>query len=167
MVGHYDLLLQVFANLVGNAMKFTEAGGRIVIRAYLLESELENTNIEAKQIEEGGWIVSPPPPRPIELHLQSENHSDRFVRIEISDTGSGIEPEDQEAIFERFFRVENRVHTLEGTGLGLSIVRNIIDKHHSKVNLVSELGVGTTFWFDLAVFEEKLVPEENQLLEVI
>ncbi len=166
VVGHYDLLLQVFANLVGNAMKFTEAGGRIVIRAYLLESDSENSNIEAKQIEQGGWIVSPPPPRPIELHLQSENHSNQFVRIEISDTGSGIEPEDQEAIFERFFRVENRVHTLEGTGLGLSIVRNIIDKHHSKVNLISELGIGTTFWFDLAVFEEKSVTEENQLLEV-
>ena len=141
--------------------KFTESAGRIVIRAYLLESD-----IEIEQIEQGGWIVSPPPPRPTELHLQSENYSNQFVRIEISDTGSGIEPEDQEAIFERFFRVENRVHTLEGTGLGLSIVRNIIDKHHSKVNLVSELGIGTTFWFDLAVFEEKLVPEENKLLEV-
>ncbi|MEO0969594.1 MAG: ATP-binding protein, partial [Cyanobacteria bacterium J06639_18] len=49
-------------------------------------------------------------------------------------------------------RVENRVHTLEGTGLGLSIVRNIIEKHHSKMNLVSEVGVGTTFWFDLEVY---------------
>jgi two-component system sensor histidine kinase NblS len=75
-----------------------------------------------------------------------------MVRIEISDTGSGIEPKDQQAIFERFYRVENRVHTLEGTGLGLSIVKNIIEKHHSKVNLVSEVGVGTTFWFDLTVF---------------
>ncbi len=172
VVGHYDLLLQVFANLVGNGMKFTELGGKIVIRAYLLEPDLESSNVEAKQIEQGGWIVSPPPPRPIELELElelnlpPEPNDQKFVRIEISDTGSGIAPEDQEAIFERFFRVENRVHTLEGTGLGLSIVRNIIEKHHSKVNLVSELGVGTTFWFDLAVFEEKLVPEENHLLEV-
>lgn len=166
VVGHYDLLLQVFANLVGNGMKFTEAGGKIVIRAYLLVSDSEIKNIEAEQIEQGGWIVSPPPPRPIELHLQSKHHSHQFVRIEISDTGSGIEPEDQEAIFERFFRVENRVHTLEGTGLGLSIVKNIMDKHHSKVHLVSEVGVGTTFWFDLAVFEEQPVTEKNKFVEV-
>ncbi|NJL40479.1 MAG: HAMP domain-containing protein [Leptolyngbyaceae cyanobacterium SL_5_9] len=77
-----------------------------------------------------------------------------YVRIEISDTGIGIDPEDQEAIFDRFFRVENRVHTLEGTGLGLSIVRNIIEKHHSSVHLVSEVGVGTTFWFDLTVHQD-------------
>ncbi|HAG85205.1 MAG TPA: PAS domain-containing sensor histidine kinase [Cyanobacteria bacterium UBA12227] len=125
VLGHYDLLLQVFDNLVGNAMKFTEPGGRVAIRAYLLDSDLNH---------------------------QEET---RRIRIEISDTGIGIDAEDQEAIFDRFFRVENRVHTLEGTGLGLSIVRNIIEKHHTRVYLVSEVGIGTTFWFDLDVFEEK------------
>ena len=37
------------------------------------------------------------------------------------------------------------------------IVRNIVEKHQTNVNLVSEVGVGTTFWFDLAVFEEETV----------
>jgi two-component system, OmpR family, sensor histidine kinase NblS len=119
--GHYDLLLQVFANLVGNSLKFTPAGGKVVLRAYPLPAQEEDEN--------------------------------KLIRIEISDTGIGIDAEDREAIFERFFRVENRVHTLEGTGLGLSIVRNIIDKHHSSVHLVSEVGTGTTFWFDLPVVE--------------
>jgi two-component system sensor histidine kinase NblS len=125
VLGNYDLLLQVFGNLIGNSLKFTLVGGKVVIRAYQLDAN-------------------------------SNSHHSGKVRIEISDTGIGIAPEDQRAIFDRFFRVENRVHTLEGTGLGLSIVRNIIDRHHSQVNLVSEVGIGTTFWFDLEVFEEQI-----------
>jgi two-component system, OmpR family, sensor histidine kinase NblS len=84
------------------------------------------------------------------------------VRIEVSDTGIGISAEDKEAIFERFFRVENRVHTLEGTGLGLSIVRNIIEKHNSRVYIDSEVGVGTTFWFELPIYQA----EVEQIVEV-
>ena len=119
--GNYDLLLQVLTNLIGNALKFTLKGGKVLIRAYPLSDD------DAGQI-----------------------------RVEIADTGIGIEPDDQAAIFDRFYRVENRVHTLEGTGLGLSIVRNILDKHHASVNLVSESGVGTTFWFDLNMYREDL-----------
>jgi len=73
------------------------------------------------------------------------------VRIEIADTGSGISQADQEKIFDRFYRVENSVHTEQGTGLGLSIVRGIIEKHGGEIRMASELGVGTTFWFDLAL----------------
>ena len=133
VVGHYDLLLQVLANLVGNALKFTEAKGKVALRAY----ELANTSSFERVPQ---------------------------VRVEISDTGTGISLEDQQAIFDRFFRVENRVHTLEGTGLGLSIVRNIIEeKHHSHVHLVSELGVGTTFWFDLNIFDEETKSESQDI----
>jgi two-component system sensor histidine kinase NblS len=71
------------------------------------------------------------------------------LRIEIADTGYGISEADQERIFERFYRVENAVHTEAGTGLGLSIVRGNLDKHGSRVRMASEPGVGTTFWFDL------------------
>jgi len=134
VLGHYDLLLQVFINLVGNSLKFTPSGGTVTIRAYLLE-------IETNEPEPGNdpFNVLESIPR---------------VRIEIADTGIGIPSEDQQAIFDRFFRVENRVHTLEGTGLGLSIVRNIVEKHQSRVHLSSEVGVGTTFWFDLAAFQD-------------
>ncbi|KPQ36300.1 MAG: two-component system, OmpR family, sensor histidine kinase NblS [Phormidesmis priestleyi Ana] len=124
-LGNYDLLLQVFGNLVGNALKFTPAGGKVMIRAYRAPYKTNRLNPQLIQ----------------------------NVRIEIGDTGLGIDAEDQAAIFDRFFRVENRVHTLEGTGLGLSIVKNIMDKHNAQVNLVSEVGVGTTFWFDLPVYD--------------
>ncbi len=130
--GNYDLLLQVLANLVGNAMKFTSKGDRVVLRAYQLDAPSD-----PERSYQGIQCITPPK-----------------VRIEISDTGIGIAPEDQAAIFDRFFRVENRVHTLEGTGLGLSIVRNIVDRHRSQVQLVSEDGVGTTFWIDLNAYQE-------------
>ncbi|WP_081942854.1 two-component system sensor histidine kinase NblS [Myxosarcina sp. GI1] len=126
VLGHYDLLLQVLTNLVGNSLKFTHAGGKVTIRAYPVEPD----------------TVIPTQPQQ--------------VRVEVIDTGIGISPEDKEAIFERFFRVENRVHTLEGTGLGLSIVRNIIEKHNSQVHLTSEVGKGTTFWFDLPIYDKSL-----------
>ena len=127
VLGHYDLLLQVFTNLVGNALKFTNSGGTVTIKAYKVAPE-NSTSIPQ-------------------------------IRIEVKDTGIGIAPEDKEAIFERFFRVENRVHTLEGTGLGLSIVKNIIDKHNSQVFIESEVGLGTTFWFDLPVYQEIVAAE--------
>jgi two-component system sensor histidine kinase NblS len=150
VVGHYDLLLQVFTNLVGNSLKFTEPGGKVAMRAYLVG---ESTNLEAN-----GQSTSFLAPSTVcvisgDSSLDLER-PDKFVRIEVADTGIGIDLEDQDAIFDRFFRVENRVHTLEGTGLGLSIVRNIIEKHNSKVNLISEVGRGTTFWFDLKVYQE-------------
>jgi two-component system, OmpR family, sensor histidine kinase NblS len=133
--GNYDLLLQVFANLVGNALKFTLNSGQVVIRAYVLPATAPDL-----------------PPE--------------HVRIEVTDTGIGIAPEDQAAIFDRFYRVENRVHTLEGTGLGLSIVQNIINKHHSSVHLASEVGVGTTFWFDLLIYPTATAPAQTLLTNI-
>jgi two-component system sensor histidine kinase NblS len=92
---------------------------------------------------------------------ESNTLNQAAVRVEVIDTGIGISADDKEAIFERFFRVENRVHTLEGTGLGLSIVRNIIEKHNSRVYIDSEVGVGTTFWFELPVYQAKALTSDQ------
>jgi two-component system sensor histidine kinase NblS len=151
VVGHYDLLLQVFTNLVGNALKFTEPGGKVAIRAYRL-----GNNLKMASYQTGDFLS---PPAEDVLVNDDSDPVPQFVRVEVADTGIGIDFEDQNAIFDRFFRVENRVHTLEGTGLGLSIVRNIIEKHSSRVHLVSEVGRGTTFWFDLRVFQEQSVAD--------
>ena len=122
--GNYDLLLQVFDNLVGNAVKFSSSGDMVQLRAYLWP---DTCPVNAED-------ASSPLPR---------------LRVEVADSGSGISEEDCRRVFERFYRVENAVHTEAGTGLGLSIVRGILQKHGSDISMVSELGVGTTFWFDL------------------
>lgn len=76
-------------------------------------------------------------------------NSNKMVRVEITDTGIGMQDSNRSKIFDRFYRLENYVHTLEGTGLGLSIVKNIVHKHNSDIFFSTELNSGTTFWFDL------------------
>ena len=132
--GNWDLLLQVFDNLVGNGLKFTASGGNLALRAYPWPDTCQLDPTTAPNPNNPTCTLTAPLPR---------------LRVEIADTGSGISREDQERIFERFYRVENAVHTEVGTGLGLSIVRGILDKHGTSVRMASELGVGTTFWFDL------------------
>lgn len=133
VLGNWDLLLQVFDNLVGNGLKFTASGGHLLLRAYPWPDECRLD--PGRATDEGPTCtLSSPLPR---------------LRVEIADTGCGISQADQDRIFERFYRVENAVHTEAGTGLGLSIVRGILEKHGATVQMVSEPGVGTTFWFDL------------------
>jgi len=132
--GNWDLLLQVFDNLVGNGLKFTASGGRLMLRAYPWPDTCPIDPSTEASGDNPTCALTAPLPR---------------LRVEIADTGSGISREDQQRIFERFYRVENAVHTEVGTGLGLSIVRGILEKHGTQVRMASELEVGTTFWFDL------------------
>ncbi len=67
------------------------------------------------------------------------------VKVSVKDNGIGIPEDDIPFIFDRFYRVEKKVHTIKGTGLGLTIVKRIIEKHNGRIYCESELGHGTTF----------------------
>ncbi|MBN2707369.1 MAG: ATP-binding protein, partial [Deltaproteobacteria bacterium] len=109
--GDEEALHQAITNLLDNAIKYTPAGGRVMV--------------------------------------QLESRSQEAI-IRVTDTGIGIEPEDQERIFERFYRVDKaRSRELGGTGLGLSIVRHIIRSHQGRVRVESRPGNGSSFIINL------------------
>jgi signal transduction histidine kinase len=101
---------QVLLNLLANALKFTPEGGRIDVRAGLVD-----------------WMAE----------------------ISVADTGVGIAPEDQEAIFEEFRQVGTAAKKVEGTGLGLALSRKFVELHGGRIWVKSEVGVGSTFAFTL------------------
>jgi signal transduction histidine kinase len=75
-----------------------------------------------------------------------------MVRIEISDSGVGIPPEELDNVWERYYKVD-KTHrrSVQGTGLGLSIVKNILKLHHARYGVESTVGEGSTFWFELEI----------------
>ena len=70
------------------------------------------------------------------------------VTIEVEDTGKGIPPEEQERVFERFYRGSDSV-AADGFGLGLSIAKRMVDVMGGEIGLRSTPGRGSTFWVRL------------------
>jgi signal transduction histidine kinase len=76
---------------------------------------------------------------------------DGFVEVSVSDTGVGIAPEDQEAVFEEFRQVGTAEKKAEGTGLGLTLCRKFVELHGGRIWVTSQVGVGSTFTFTIPV----------------
>ncbi len=75
-----------------------------------------------------------------------------YLEISVEDEGIGISEENQKKVFDRFFRVENKTHTVKGTGLGLHLVKVAVEKHHhGKVFVKSKLNEGSTFGIVLPI----------------
>ncbi len=109
-------MARVLDNLVGNALKYTQAGGRIAIG---LEA------FSGRRFGERG---------------------SRFLELSVSDTGPGIPPADLPRLFDRYFRADARRRGLaDGTGLGLHVVKRVVEAHGGWVRVESELGKGATF----------------------
>jgi signal transduction histidine kinase len=86
------------------------------------------------------------------------------VRIEIEDTGEGIEKEQLPYIWERYYKAD-KTHRrpIIGTGLGLSIVITVLELHHAEYCVISEKEHGSIFWFELPIIS--IVTNDNDIAE--
>jgi signal transduction histidine kinase len=122
VLGDQDRISQILNSLVTNAYLYTLPKGRIAIEAR------EDRN-KSRPRGSGGWVV-----------------------VSVSDTGIGIAVEDQDLIFERFFRAEHPVvRHHQGRGLSLSIAKSLVELHGGRIWFESTPGVGSTFSFALPV----------------
>lgn len=78
------------------------------------------------------------------------------IEVSIEDTGIGMSKEVVSHIFERFYR-EDKARNVEGNGLGLAIVKSIVDLHHGKIDILSQVDVGTNFIVRLPIEKQKLI----------
>ena len=75
---------------------------------------------------------------------------DKKIRVEIKDTGNGIKEEDLPHIWEKYYHSKKKhKRNVIGTGIGLSIVKTILESHKFKYGVISEVGKGTTFYFEI------------------
>jgi PAS domain S-box-containing protein len=88
------------------------------------------------------------------------------LHIAVGDSGVGIAPEEQDKVFDRFFRGSNNTPGSTGTGLGLAIVRELMTRHGGKVSLESEVGQGSVFTLEFPLLEDERLPETlNEVTE--
>jgi two-component system sensor histidine kinase BaeS len=127
--------IQVCVEISGDTEKMTINGD-----AGRLDQVLANLVANALRHTPAGGTIS----------LRAEP-VDGGVRIQVGDTGEGIPPEDLPAVFDRFWKGDrSRSHALgAGSGLGLAIAQQLVRAHGGRIEVESELGVGTTFTMEL------------------
>jgi len=119
-------LRQIFLNLAENAIKFTAAGGEVVL---LARAVLEDVGGD----EEGPMVV-----------LRGVRRT--MVEVRVIDTGIGIPQSERERVFDAFYQVDSSsTREQGGTGLGLSIVRRLVEAHDGRVTIESNEPEGTVF----------------------
>jgi signal transduction histidine kinase len=125
-------LEQVVTNLVENAIKYNHPGGSVTVTA---KTETHENRGKSSLIARRKFAESPAP---------------QWIRIAVTDTGTGISAEDLPRLFDRFYRGD-KARVAGGTGLGLSIAKEIVTAHGGTLTVESKLGQGSTFTMSLPV----------------
>ncbi|MDM8527013.1 PAS domain S-box protein [Anaerolineales bacterium HSG24] len=138
-------LSQIIINLLNNAIKFTEHGG-VTFSVH--------RRAESKEAEKSSEVSKLP------------NSNAEKIRFQIADTGIGIPPDKLADIFTPFKQVGAQALSTEGTGLGLAISRKLTKLLGGDLHVKSQLGEGSTFWFDLHLDEVKAWQDQDtQIVE--
>lgn len=156
-MGVYEFCESDIGEVVGRAI---ELSGRRVQTANMqlsedIEPDLPPVNLDANAFTLAvlnlidNAIKYAPDGKKIEVTLKREG--DRVV-LGVRDWGPGIETEEHERIFERFYRAKNiRLKPIRGSGIGLALVQHIARAHHGVATVVSEPGKGSTFRISLPI----------------
>jgi PAS domain S-box-containing protein len=129
LLGDPGRLRQILLNLLGNAVKFTESGAVKISVEAIRESPLHEEN------------SSPC------LSL-----SEAKIRFQVTDSGIGIPQKDIHKLFRSFSQVDaSTTRNYGGTGLGLAICKQLVELMGGEINVESEVGVGSTFWFTITL----------------
>lgn len=138
-----DQIERVFNNLIGNAIKFTSAGGTIALRFRIVPQEaVKGTELTVKEVGaamESGY-------RKLDIN-RIEGRSMQEVLVEIADTGKGISRQDLPNIFERHYK--GMGNSEAGSGLGLAICKEIVERHEGRIWAESTMQQGSRFYFCL------------------
>ena len=89
----------------------------------------------------------------VTIYISASIQYSDFVEIAVEDTGFGITQDNLKNLFQKFFRVADTAGDTQGTGLGLAITRHIVEAHGGKIWVVSEHGIGSTFYVTLPRFK--------------
>jgi len=151
-----DRLGQVLRNLLSNALRYTPPGGAIRVSANSRQQSAvsgQRLAIVAQHSALGTRSAEPGTPGKDPAHHSSPiAHRPPFLEVTVSDTGSGMPPEELQRVFDRFYRVDkSRARSSGGTGLGLSVAKQLVEAHGGRIWAESEPGHGSAFHFTLPV----------------
>lgn len=88
------------------------------------------------------------------VKVKMSQADEKFVRVEVLDSGLGISKVEQAKLFQKFQRVETNIGKTTGTGLGLYISKILVEKFGGKIGIISDTGKGSNFWFELPLANE-------------